>query len=231
MAETEFTIDELARETGMTVRSLRAYHERGVLPPPYLKGRTGFYNQEHVNRLQMISRLLDRGIKLHGIRELLEAWDRGEDLGDVLGVEETPEPGTEQTARLTGREATPARRIPATHLAERYSEVPNGLARIVAAGLYEPVDVATYRERNPRLVALTEQLVTAGIPRTRALDEVERLRATCEHIARRFADLAESTPAALRTLPGQAAADLIDEFLTRYLDSTPRELSRPYDSP
>ncbi|MGY2062272.1 MerR family transcriptional regulator, partial [Nocardia gipuzkoensis] len=39
-AGAEFTIDELAREAGTTVRSVRVYHERGVLPPPQVKGRT-----------------------------------------------------------------------------------------------------------------------------------------------------------------------------------------------
>lgn len=51
----EFTIDELARESGMTVRSLRAYQERGLLPPPRLKGRTGFYGPQHLNRVRIIS--------------------------------------------------------------------------------------------------------------------------------------------------------------------------------
>src|SRR6266567_5787606 len=84
--DSEFTIDELARESGMTVRTLRVYNERGLLPPPQLKGRTGFYSEEHLNRVRIISRLLDRGIKLNGVRDLLEAWDRGDDLAAVLGV-------------------------------------------------------------------------------------------------------------------------------------------------
>ncbi|MGK8508955.1 MerR family transcriptional regulator [Nocardia asiatica] len=81
-AGVEYTIDELAREAGTTVRSLRVYHERGVLPPPQVKGRTGFYGADHLNRVRTISRLLDRGIKLNGIKELLNAWDRGDDLGE-----------------------------------------------------------------------------------------------------------------------------------------------------
>ena len=80
----EYTIDELAREAGTTVRSLRVYHERGVLPPPRVKGRTGFYGAEHLNRVRSSSRLLDRGIKLNGIKELLAAWDRGDDLGAMM---------------------------------------------------------------------------------------------------------------------------------------------------
>ena len=38
-----YTIDELAREAGTTVRSLRVYAERGILPPPEVKGRQWDY--------------------------------------------------------------------------------------------------------------------------------------------------------------------------------------------
>src|SRR5262245_1725663 len=85
-AATEYTIDELAHTADTTVRSVRVYHERGLLPPPEVRGRIGYYSQEHLSRLRMISRLLSRGVKLNGIRELLAAWDRGEGLADVLGV-------------------------------------------------------------------------------------------------------------------------------------------------
>src|SRR4051812_18661675 len=128
-AGVEYTIDELAREAGTTVRSLRVYHERGVLPPPQVKGRTGFYSADHLNRVRTISRLLDRGIKINGIKELLNAWDRGDDLGDILGV---IEPDSAETISAAAGDT-----IPATDVAERYRDVPHGLARVVAAGLYE----------------------------------------------------------------------------------------------
>lgn len=85
-AGTQYTIDELARTADTTVRSVRVYHERGLLPPPEVRGRIGYYGHEHLNRLKTIHRLLSRGVKLNGIRELLAAWDRGEGLADVLGV-------------------------------------------------------------------------------------------------------------------------------------------------
>ncbi|WP_228823326.1 MerR family transcriptional regulator [Nocardia blacklockiae] len=158
----EFTIDELARESGMTVRSLRAYQERGLLPPPRLKGRTGFYGPQHLNRVRIISRLMDRGIKLSGIRELLDAWDRGDDLGAVLGVslDAGGGPGTEAAAPP---QPPGEKTIAATELVERYRDVPNGLARVVAAGLYEPFDATTYRERDPQLVRFADQLAASGV--------------------------------------------------------------------
>lgn len=168
-AAVEYTIDELAREAGTTVRSLRVYHERGVLPPPQVKGRTGFYGPEHLNRVRTISRLLDRGIKLNGIRELLDAWDRGDDLGDILGVIEPDAAKTEVAEELPEVGET----IAATELAERYHEVPNGLARVVTAGLYEPVDAENYRLADRRLVRIVEKLSVAGVPAAEVLDELE----------------------------------------------------------
>ncbi|MQY23874.1 MerR family transcriptional regulator [Nocardia macrotermitis] len=97
--QAEYTIDELARAAEITVRSVRVYHERGLLPSPALRGRIGYYGTEHLHRLQTISRLLSRGMKLNGIRELLEAWDRGEGLAEVLGVP------AQQAANVPGQQA------------------------------------------------------------------------------------------------------------------------------
>lgn len=229
--DVEYTIDELARQAGTTVRSLRVYAERGILPPPQVKGRTGFYGPDHLNRVQTISRLLDRGIKLNGIRELLEAWDRGDDLGDILGV---AEPGaTQSTAPPTGDT------IAATELEQRYRDVPHGLARVVSAGLYEPVDAATYRIADPQLIRIFDQLEGAGMPVDALLGELERLRADCDRIARRFVDLfhrsawepyqhSERTAAdqavladrvaETRVRPGQATAELVNRFIAKYLE-------------
>ncbi|WP_454199671.1 MerR family transcriptional regulator [Nocardia sp. Marseille-Q1738] len=230
-AGVEYTIDELAREAGTTVRSLRVYHERGVLPPPQVKGRTGFYGADHLNRVRTISRLLDRGIKLNGIKELLNAWDRGDDLGDILGV---AEPGAPETAAVDTGDT-----IAATELADRYRDVPNGLARVVAAGLYEPVDAATYRIADRRLAHGFDRLTAAGIPADQALGELEKLRADADRIARRFVDLFRRTAwasfqdspggpaevddltqrlAATRVIPGETAAELVNRFVAKYLD-------------
>ena len=75
------TIDELARETGLTVRNVRSHHARGLLPPPDVKGRTGFYGPEHVQRLRLIQELQQEGLKLDGIKRLL--GDEGERLLDL----------------------------------------------------------------------------------------------------------------------------------------------------
>src|SRR3954469_16186724 len=56
----------------MTVRNLRAHQSRGLLPPPEVRGRTGYYGPEHVARVELIRELQTEGFNLEAIRRLLE---------------------------------------------------------------------------------------------------------------------------------------------------------------
>ena len=67
----ELTIDQLAQRTGMSARNIRAHQSRGLLLPPTLRGRTGYYNDEHVARVQLIQRLQADGFSLALIKRLL----------------------------------------------------------------------------------------------------------------------------------------------------------------
>ena len=86
-AAREYRIGELARKAGITVRTLRYYRERRLLPPPRREGRIGWYSQAHLDRLRVIGQLLGRGHTLGGIGELLSAWEQGYDLADLIGFE------------------------------------------------------------------------------------------------------------------------------------------------
>ena len=103
-----FTIEQLAARTGLTVRNIRSHVTRGLLPPPHLKGRTGYYGEEHVARLDMITSLQEQGFNLASITKLVnglaapwltepsEVWDET-DLAAQFGL--TPDP--ELLGRLT----------------------------------------------------------------------------------------------------------------------------------
>ena len=65
------TIDELAARVGMTVRNVRAYASRGLLPPPRLRGRTGLYDEEHLARLTLIQSMLAEGYTLSAVERVL----------------------------------------------------------------------------------------------------------------------------------------------------------------
>jgi DNA-binding transcriptional MerR regulator len=77
----ELTIDQLAQRTGMSARNIRAHQSRGLVAPPTLRGRTGYYNDEHVARIELVQRLQADGFSLALINRLLRtARDSTEDV-------------------------------------------------------------------------------------------------------------------------------------------------------
>ena len=99
----ELTIDELARRVGMTVRNIRAHQSRGLLPPPEVRGRTGFYGAEHLARLELIRTLQDDGFTLESIRRLLErAGGSSEEL--LRFTRAAREPFADETPEVVGIE-------------------------------------------------------------------------------------------------------------------------------
>src|SRR6185312_10061103 len=85
----EYRIDDLARAAGTTTRNVRAYQERGLLPPPEKRGRVGYYNDNHLVRLQLIDSLLSRGFTTAHIQDFITSWETGNDIAEVLGLENT----------------------------------------------------------------------------------------------------------------------------------------------
>src|SRR6201994_2257054 len=83
----EYRIDELARLAGATVRNIRVYQDRGLLPPPRRDGRVGIYTDAHLARLRLIGQLLKRGYTFATIGELLSVWERGGDVAEILDLE------------------------------------------------------------------------------------------------------------------------------------------------
>lgn len=86
MHPAHYRIEDLAQHSGATVRTIRGYQDRGLLPKPERRGRANVYDDSHLARLQQISGLLARGYTLSSIKELLNAWDSGVGLGGVLGL-------------------------------------------------------------------------------------------------------------------------------------------------
>lgn len=86
--DAEYTIDELARVSGVPSRTIRFYQSAGALPKPQIRGRVAIYGAAHVERLQLVGQLQDRGLRMKAIRELLGKVEKGElDLAEWLGLE------------------------------------------------------------------------------------------------------------------------------------------------
>jgi DNA-binding transcriptional MerR regulator len=86
-ASGEYRIEELARLAGTTTRNIRVYRDRRLLHPPLRVGRIALFNDTHLTRLRLITSMLDRGYNIAHVHEMLNAWEQGKNLGDMLGLE------------------------------------------------------------------------------------------------------------------------------------------------
>ncbi|MFD4608076.1 MerR family transcriptional regulator [Streptomyces sp. NPDC058440] len=169
-------MEELARLAGVTVRTLRFYRERKLIPPPRREGRIAWYDDHHLARLRTISALLERGHTLNGIAELAEAFDHGRDVGDLLGLgaptEETP-------VRLTPEEL-------ADHFAGEVTA--ENLAAAMELG-YLGTDGDELVHISRRLLDVSAALVREGIPLAEVLETGRRVREHADALADLFTAL------------------------------------------
>lgn len=166
-------MEELAKAAGITVRTVRFYRERGLIPPPRREGRIAWYDDHHLARLRTIAALLDRGHTLSGIAELAEAFENGRDVGELLGI---GEPTEETPVRLTPEE-----------LADRFAgEVtPENLAAAMDLG-YLGTDGDEIVHVSRRLLDVSSALVREGIPLAAVLEAGQRVREHADALAELF---------------------------------------------
>jgi len=170
-----YTVDELARVAGTTVRNVRAYQDRDLLMPPDKRGRVGIYNDSHVARLKLINHLLARGYTLANIQDLIKAIDDGGDLRSILGLENAiggpwshTRPKTysvPELIRLFGPQA------------------PSSLGRLTKLGLLERKGLS-FVARNPAMLDAAAATVREGIPALDLIDVLEEARPHFDAIAR-----------------------------------------------
>lgn len=178
---TEYRIDELARRAGTTVRNVRAYQDRGLLEPPRRQGRVGLYSEDHLVRLRVIADLLARGYTLSSIGDLMAAWQRGSQVGELLGLEEVvTAPWLDEAASSVSRE----------RLAELFGPGldDDDLAAAVELGFLTEDD-GGYRVRSARLLEIGAELVRVGIPLRAVFVHERRLRERMEEVASSFVEL------------------------------------------
>lgn len=63
------TLEEASERTGISVRNIRFYTSRGLVPPPLRQGRSGFYSAEHLARLDLVRELQGHGFTLAAIEK------------------------------------------------------------------------------------------------------------------------------------------------------------------
>lgn len=174
------TIEGLAAHTGMTVRNIRSHRTAGLLPPPIVKDRVGYYGPEHVARLEFIRELQAEGFNLRGIKRLIEQPQLiPSELLTLKHVLDTP-PSAEEPRLFTREDLT-----------ERFR--PEGaeeaIARAVSLGLLQPLDDGHFEAPQPALLDIAQQVVSTGVPIADALTVIGRVQERCQAIGHDFVNL------------------------------------------
>jgi DNA-binding transcriptional MerR regulator len=182
----DMRLDDLAAAAGVPTTTVRLYQNKRLLPPPRLVGRTGYYGPAHLNRLRLIGRLQDDGFSLTAIARLLEAWERGRRLDDLLATEAAVED------TLT---ASPSVTLTTIELSERLGLAtiePETLRRAVQLGLIELVDDGRIRVVDERFLMAGAAMLRLGLPPAVALEEWSRLLQHTDDVAARFVAVFET---------------------------------------
>ncbi|CAM5666280.1 MerR family transcriptional regulator OS=Streptomyces alboniger OX=132473 GN=CP975_14620 PE=4 SV=1 [Streptomyces alboniger] len=180
---------ELAKAAGITVRTVRFYRERGLIPPPRREGRIAWYDNHHLARLRTIAGLLERGHTLNGIAELSDAFDKGRDVGELLGL---GSPTEEQPVRLTPEEL-------ADHFAGEVT--PENLVAALDLG-YLGTDGDELVHISRRLLDASSTLVRKGVPLAAVLEAGQRVREHADALAELFTTVLRAH------VPGTAEVDI-----------------------
>jgi DNA-binding transcriptional MerR regulator len=180
-ASAELTIDELARETGMTVRNIRSHATRGLLQPPVVRARTGFYGVEHVARLRLIQELQANGYNLAAVKHLLQRGDGQAER--VLGF---------ARSILAPFEVEQPEVVDAAELAAKWGAAeidPKLVERSEKLGLVAPLGDGRYEILSPTVLRAGEVVRELGVSPERALDIVERVVRSADGVTKEFVQL------------------------------------------
>ncbi|MEU6174313.1 MerR family transcriptional regulator [Streptantibioticus parmotrematis] len=220
---------ELAKEAGISVRTLRFYRERKLLPPPRREGRIAWYGDAHLARLRTIAALLERGHTLGGIAELIGAWESGRDVGELLGLE--------SAIATPWSEETPVRLAP-EELADSFG------ADVTAENLAAALDIGyiavdgehpeTVVHVSRRLLDASAALVREGVPLSEVLAAGRAVRTHVDALADLFTVLIRThviDPHAHDLTPGEAArmAEALDRLRPLAKNVVDAELSMAMD--
>ena len=177
--EATLTVEQLAYETGMSVRNIRNHQSRGLLPPPEVRARIGYYGSEHVARLRLIQEMQGEGFKLSAISRLI--GEHGADADRFVGLRQavTAPFATEAPEVMTREE-----------LVERFSvDDDRLLGKAQKLGLLVDLGDERYEAPSPALLRAAEEVTGMGIALPAALAAIEKLNRNAQSSARAFVDL------------------------------------------
>lgn len=175
------TIEQLAALTGMSVRNIRAHQGRGLLAPPEVRMRVGYYGPEHVAQLRLIRELQDDGFNLNGIKRLLQ--DSEDTAQRLLAF---------KRALTAAAEAEPPQRLTLAELGRRFrvgpDEAPAVLAKAQELGVLRALSDEVYEVPSPSLLALAEEVAGQGISVHSALSVLEEVERHIDSVSHTFVE-------------------------------------------
>ena len=178
----ELTIEQLAAEAGMTVRNIRAHQARGLLAPPEVRQRVGYYGPEHVQQLKLIRDLQEDGFNLAGIKRLVDdGQGTAQRLARFRRTLTTP-PNAEEPETLTVGELGRRFRVSA-------EQAPEVLARAETLGVIVAEGDGRYRIPSPLLLSVAEQVVARGVSLDGALSVFKQVELHCDAVSAAFVAL------------------------------------------
>ncbi len=179
MAEQELTVEQLAYETGMSVRNIRNHQSRGLLPPPEVRARIGYYGPEHVARLRLIQEMQAEGFKLSAISRLI--GEHGANADRFVGLRQAvTAPFADETPEVLTR----------AELVERFQTDDDGLLeKAQKLGLLVALGEERYEAPSPALLQAAEEVLKMGIGLPAALAAIAKLNRNSHSAARTFVEL------------------------------------------
>lgn len=179
--EGKMTIGELARRTGMTIRNIRAHQTRGLLPPPEVQGRTGYYSEDHVARIELTREMQAEGLNLEAIRRVLESTE-GSSREMVDFARAVQAPFEDETPEILEPEE-----LAAAWQAGRVD--PKLIRHGEKLGIIRKLPDGKIEVLSPRLQRSGAALFELGVSAEAGLDTADKLRHHADGVARAFVDL------------------------------------------
>lgn len=174
------TIDEVAAAAGLTVRTVRFYATKGLLPPPRLRGRVGWYDAGHLARLVLIRDLQAAGFTLTAIERFVARIPASATADDVAVFQAMLTPWVASAPEeLTRAELDTA--------AGRAVDDPT-LAALTTVGLAEPLDGDRVRVR-PAELTLGLELLDLDVPEEMLVTALELIETATGELAGDLAEL------------------------------------------
>jgi len=177
--EADLTVEQLAYETGMSVRNIRNHQSRGLLPPPEVRARVGYYGAAHVARLRLIQEMQAEGFKLSAISRLI--GEHGADADRFVGLRQAvTAPFATEAPEVYSRE----------ELVEKFGTDDDRLIeKARKLGLLVDLGDERYEAPSPALIRAAEEVLAMGIELPAALAAIEKLNRNAQSSARTFVEL------------------------------------------